>query len=59
MDWSAMLSRANIPESPGRPEAVTAAIAWSKEKRAVRHGPKRKAAAKRKAHYPSIKHGGD
>ena len=54
-----MLSKANIPDSPGRPEAVEAAIAWSKEKRAIRHGPKRQAKAKRKPHYPGLKHGAD
>ena len=59
MNWTALLSKANIPDSPGRPEAVIAAIAWSKEKRAIRHGPKRKAAAKRKPHYPSVKHSAD
>ena len=53
------MAKAGIADSPGRPEAVTAAIAWSKEKRAIRHGPKRKAAAKRKPHYPSVKHAAD
>ena len=59
MNWTGLLAKAGIPDSPGRPEAVTAAIAWSKEKRAVRHGPKRKAAAKRKAKYPGLKHSAD
>jgi hypothetical protein len=57
MNWTALLAKAGISDSPGRPEAVVAAIAWSKEKRRVKHAPKRKAAAKRKAHYPSLKHG--
>ena len=59
MNWTALLAKAGISDSPGRPEAVIAAIAWSKEKRAIRHGPKRQAAAKRKAHYPSLKHSTD
>ena len=59
MNWTALLAKAGISDSPGRSEAVDAAIAWSKEKRRVRHGPKRQAAAKRKAHYPSAKHGAD
>jgi hypothetical protein len=59
MNWTALLAKAGIPDSPGRPEAVIAAINWSKEKRAIRHGPKRQAAAKRKPHYPSIKHSAD
>ena len=59
MNWTGLLAEAGIPDSPGRPEAVIAAINWSKEKRAIRHGPKRQAAAKRKPHYPSIKHSAD
>ena len=59
MNWTGLLANAGIPDSPGRPEAVTAAINWSKEKRTIRNGPKRQAKAKRKPKYPSIKHGAD
>ena len=52
------MAKAGIPDSPGRPEAVTAAINWSKEKRAVRHAPKR-TKAKSRSKYPSAKHAAD
>ncbi len=58
MNWTGLLAEAGIPDSPGRPEAVTAAIAYSKAKQAVRHGPKR-TKAKSRSRFPSAKHAAD
>jgi hypothetical protein len=40
MNWTEILRQAGIPESPGRPQAVAAALARTAERKAAASKPK-------------------
>ena len=58
MDWSRILERAGCPDSPGRADAVDAAVQLSEAKKARKAKPTVRQ-AKRPNRFPGLKHGAD
>ena len=58
MDWNAILIRGDIPDSPGRADAVNAAVQLSEAKKARKAKPTVRQ-AKRPNRFPGLKHGAD
>ena len=58
MDWNAILIRGDIPDSPGRADAVNAAVQLSEAKKARKAKPTVRQ-AKRPNRLPGLKHGTD
>lgn len=55
MNWTELLIKGGVEDSPGRAEAVQKAVQRSKEKRQYKAGSKR--TNKRQGrHFPSLKH---
>jgi hypothetical protein len=55
MDWNALLLDGNVPDSPGRTEAVQIATAKSAAKQAVKHRLKA-SKGKGRTKFPGLKH---
>ena len=58
MDWNAILIRGDIPDSPGRADAVDAAVQLSEAKKAQKAKPKARNTS-RPNRFPGLKHGAD
>ena len=58
MDWDRILSDGCIPDSPGRADAVNAAVQLSEAKKARKAKPTVRQ-AKRPNRFPGLKHGAD
>ena len=58
MDWNAILIRGDIPDSPGRADAVHAAVQLSAAKKARKAKPKARNTS-RPNRFPGLKHGAD
>ena len=58
MNWNRILTDAHIPDSPGRADAVHAAVQLSEAKKARKAKPTVRQ-AKRPNRFPGLKHGAD
>ena len=58
MDWNRILEHAGCPDSPGRADAVHAAVQLSEAKASKKAKPKARQ-AKRPNRFPGLKHGAD
>ena len=58
MNWTAILAAGNVPDSPGRIEAVQQAQALSKVRRETK-GRSKSRKSKRPNRFPGLKHGAD
>ena len=58
MNWNRILTDAHIPDSPGRADAVDAAVQLSEAKKARKAKPTVRQ-AKRPNRFPGLKHGAD
>ena len=58
MNWNRILTDAHIPDSPGRADAVNAAVQLSEAKKALKAKPTVRQ-AKRTNRFPGLKHGAD
>ena len=58
MDWTRILERAGCPDSPGRVDAVNAAVQLSEAKKAQKAKPKARNTS-RPNRFPGLKHGTD
>ena len=58
MNWNRILTDAHIPDSPGRADAVNAAVQLSEAKKARKAKPKARNTS-RPNRFPGLKHGAD